>query len=148
MKRLEIVLILLTLALGVSFANAQTQQLCYTSNGVNCVQAIATSTTTPINISSATTAQVLALDVNKSIYVTSWDAISSAAGTLQWVYGTGTNCATGQNNLSGAYSFGASTVFSKGNGLGAIFVIPKGNALCVVSTSTINAQGSISSVQF
>lgn len=140
---------LAALAFSISLANAQsTQQLCYTTNGINCAPSIQTSASKSIAISSATTTQIIPLVVGQTIYVTSWDAISSAAGTLQWEYGTGTNCATGTTILTGTYAFGASTVITKGNGLGYIWAIPQGNALCLVSASTINAQGSISYSQF
>lgn len=148
MKRL-LIGALFALALNASFANAQsTQQICYTSNGSNCVPSIQASNSVPLAISSATTTQIVPLSGTKSIYVTSWDGISSAAGTLLWVYGTGTNCATGTTSLTGTYTFGASTVFSKGDGHGGILFVPPGNALCVTSASTINFQGSISYAQF
>ncbi len=141
--------ILMALFFSANFANAQSPNaLCYTTNGSNCAQAVAASANKAIAISTATTTQVVALVTGQAIYVTSWDLISSASGTFKWVYGTGTNCGTGQNDLTGAYSFGASTVFSKGNGLGSILYVPLGNALCAVSTSSINVQGSISYAQF
>lgn len=143
---------LIALALGVSLSNAQqsTRAICYTSNGINCISAIASYTTIPIAISSATTTKIIAAVSGQSIYVTSWDGISSATGTFKWIYGTSvtTPCDTGSHDLTGAYAFGASSVFSKGNGLGSIITVPSGNDLCAVSTSTINIQGSVSYVQF
>lgn len=121
---------------------------CYTTGQSNCVQAVAASNAAIMAISSNTTAQLVALVAGKRIYVTSWDLISSAAGTFKFVYGTGTNCGTGTTDLTGTYTFGTSTVFTKGNGMGMLLVVPVSNALCYTSASSIAAQGTVSYVQF
>lgn len=149
MKCLLGILVTVALFLGANFASAQSPNaLCYTTNGSNCAQAVAASNSLPIAISSATTTQIVAAVTGQTIYVTSWDLVSSAGGTFKWVYGTGTNCGTGQHDLTGTYTFGTSTVFTKGNGLGTVLYIPIGNALCAISSGSIIAQGSISYVQF
>lgn len=146
MKKLFLIVGLLLVS---TFAQAQsTQQLCYTTNGSNCIQAPAGFKSVPITISSATTTKMIDGVVGQSIYITAWDGISSAAGTLKFIYGTGSSCGTGTVELTGTYTFGTSTVITKGNGLGPIFSIPNGNNLCLVSASTINIQGSISYAQF
>lgn len=147
MKRFWLACFALLLSVGCAFAQS-TQQLCFTTNGSNCVPAVAASNSAAIAVSSATTTEIVALASTKSIYVTSWNVISSAAGTLKWVYGTGTACATGTTDLTGTYTFGTSTVFDTGNGLGIILKVPFEKALCLTSASTINAQGSISYAQF
>ena len=132
-----------------TFAQAQsTQQLCYTTTGSNCIQAPAGFKSVPIAISSATTTKMITGVSGQSIYITAWDGISSAAGTLLFVYGTGDTCGTGTTSLTGTYTFGTSTVISKGNGLGPVFSIPNGNNLCLTSGGSINIQGSISYAQF
>ncbi len=143
------ILSLLFLLFSVSIVNAQSsQQLCYTSNGSNCIQAVASYKNIKIAVSSATTAEIIAAVSGKIIYISNWNVISSAAGTLKFVYGTGTNCATDPTDLTGAYTFGTSTVISVGNGIGSIITVPPGKALCITSASTINAQGSLSYSQF
>lgn len=121
---------------------------CYSTGQNNCVPAVAASNAAIIAVSSNTTSELVALVAGKRIYVTSWDLISSAAGTFKFVYGTGTNCGTGTTDLTGTYTVGTSTVFTKGNGLGMLLVVPVSNALCYTSGASIAAQGTVSYVQF
>lgn len=146
MKKLFLIVGLLLVS---TFAQAQsTQQLCYTTNGSNCIQAPAGFKSAIIAISSDTTTKVIDGVAGQSIYITAWDGISSAAGTLRFIYGTGATCGTGTTNITGIYTFGTSTVIAKGNGLGPVFSIPNGNNVCLVSASSIAIQGTISYAQF
>lgn len=129
-------------------APANLQSLCYTTNGNNCVPAVAASNSAAIAVSSGTTTQLVALASGKGIYVTSFDLVSTAAQTAKFVYGTGTNCGTGTTDLTGAYGMTTFTVISKGDGLGAILFVPGGNALCITTTTTGALNGSISYAQF
>lgn len=132
-----------------TFAQAQsTQQLCYTTDGSNCIQAPVGFKSVAIAISSAATTKLISGVSGKSIYITAWDGISSAAGTIKFIYGTGTTCGTGTVELTGTYAFGTATVITKGNGGAPLFSIPNGNDFCIVAASTINVQGSISYAQF
>lgn len=146
MKRL-ILAIGLVLGLGVSFANAQGTQLCYLNGqGTSCTAGIQTSLSKPIDIATNATTQLVPLDANKTIYVTHFDVMAGGTGNFRLVYGTGTNCGTGQGNLTGAYPLTAQAGLAPGNGTGAILVLPKGNALCAV-TDNIQYSGSVSYVQ-
>lgn len=145
----KIVLILCALLCLPTIADAQSNfKPCYTTGQSNCVPAVAASNAAIIAISSNTTSELVALSTGKRIYVTSWDLVSSVAGTFKLVYGTGTNCGTGTADLTGTYTFGTSTVFTKGNGLGMLLVVPASNALCYTSAASIAAQGTLSYVQF
>lgn len=152
MKKIALVLwalLLPTIALVPVNALAQGPvAVCYMNAQGGCTPAVQTTNSVKIAISTATTTEIIALVANKNIFVTSWDGVSSAAGTFKWVYGTGTACGTGTTDLTGTYAFGASTVVTKGNGLGPILIVPRGNALCATSASTINIQGSVSYAQF
>lgn len=143
-------LLILWLALILTVpANAQsTQQLCYTSNGSNCIQSVAASKSVPINTNTATTTELVALSGTKSIFVTSFELVATAANTAKFVYGTGTACGTGQQNLTGAYGLTTFSILSKGNGLGAILFVPSGNALCIITTAAQQLSGSLSYSQF
>ena len=98
----------------------------------------------PINITTATTTQIVAAPTGtgpggalQSIYVMSENFIASVTpSTFQWVYGTGTNCGTGQGILSGAYSLNSQSGLSMGSGFGAVLIVPAGNALCAITTGT------------
>src|ERR1700690_4401753 len=117
--------ILLFLAFGVSFAEAQQlTRLCYITgnaeNVSNCVPGIQASASVPINVAAATTTQLVALVAGQAIYVTSWDAMAAGTNNVTLVYGTGTACGTAQVTLTGAYPFIAQAGISKGNGSGIV----------------------------
>ena len=101
-----------------------------------------------LSISTATTAEVVALSSGKKIYVTGWDAIANGTTTFKWVYGTGTNCGTGTTDLTDAYDLTAQAGLSRGTGLGPILVVPASNALCAVDSQAIHVGGSVSYTQF
>lgn len=145
MKRL---LLGLLLTLFSSYALAQGTQLCYTSNGTNCLPGVQASLSTPINIASGTTTQLVALDVNRSIYVTHWDVMAGGTGTFKLVYGTGTNCATGATDLTGAYPLIAQAGISAGSGTGPVILVPKGKALCATTSAAVQYSGVVSYVKF
>ena len=102
----------------------------------------------PITISTATTTQLVALKAGQSIYVTAVDIIAAGTGNIQFVYGTGTNCGTGQGNVTGNYQLIAQVGFTKGNGSGVLWVVPAGNALCAVTSANVSMPGSLAYAQF
>jgi len=98
-----------------------------------------------INSSSSGDVQVVALASGQSIYVTHYHLFSSGTTTAQWDYGTGSNCGSSTNTIDGPMSFIAQTGISAGTGLGAVFVVPQGNALCLnLGTGSIQVGGTIS----
>lgn len=146
MKRLILGIIL---ALGVSFnAYAQGTKLCYTSNGVNCIAGVQAAKSVAIDISTATTTELVALDTTKAIYVTSWNVIVNGTGTFKLVYGSGTACGTGTTALTGAYPLTTQTGLAPGDGLGPIILVPLGKALCATTSANIQHSGSVSYAQF
>lgn len=116
--------------------------------GANYANLPVSQATLPINISTSTTTQLLALSSGKAIYVTAWDVIAGGTGTFQWEYGTGSNCGTGTTTLSGALPLTAQSGEGRGNGAGAVIVVPAGNALCVVTVGAVQYSGSFSYSQF
>jgi hypothetical protein len=99
-----------------------------------------------IAITGAATTQLIAAPVSPlAIYVTHWDAqVSALAGTFQLVYGAGTNCGTGQGNLTGVYSWTQQSGVQVGNGGGVIYSVPAGNAICATTTgSTASFNGAM-----
>lgn len=101
-----------------------------------------------INVSTATTTQIVALASAKKIYVTSLDVIAGGTGNIAFVYGTGSNCGTGTTSLTGAYNLTAQAGIAKGNGLGAVLVVPASNALCVTTSAAVQMSGAVSYTQF
>lgn len=146
MKRLFLILALLV---GASFpAYAQSVQLCYTINGSSCLPGVQASQSVKISIAAATTTELVALNTSRSIYVTSFDVMAAGNGNFTLVYGSGTNCGTGTTALTGAYPLIAQAGISKGNGMGAVLVVPKGKALCATTSSSVLFAGSVSYAQF
>lgn len=155
MKSLAFIATLLAAIFAANFAFAANQiQDCYQSNPNNfpntgnCSPAIQASKSTAISIAASTTTQLIALTANQAIYITSFDFIASSTINVTLVYGTGTNCATGQIALTGAYPLIAQAGISKGNGLGPILYVPQGNALCITTNDSGQLSGSVSYVQF
>lgn len=102
----------------------------------------------PINVSTATTTQLVALSGSTAIYVTSFDVIAGGTGNITFEYGTGTACATGTTALTGAYPLVAQAGISKGDGIGTVLKVPAGNALCVLTSAGVQMSGSVSYQQF
>lgn len=145
----KLLLVLWALLVPTVITNAQgLQKLCYTTNGTNCVPAIQAAASVAINISTATTTQLVALATNKVIFITSWDVISGGTGNFTLVYGTGSNCGTGTTSLTGPYPLTAQAGISKGDGTGIVLLVPPGNALCATTSASVQMSGSVSYAQF
>jgi hypothetical protein len=102
----------------------------------------------PINLSSATTTQLVAAVSGKAIYVTAWDVIAAGTTNFTFEYGTGSNCVGGTTALTGPYGLVAQFGAAKGSGLGPVLVVPAGNALCAVNSATVQVSGSLAYTQF
>ncbi len=103
-----------------------------------------------INIRAAATTQLVAASGVTLIYVTSWDVLANSAGVFTLEYGTTTTnpCDTGTTALTGTYSFAAQSGISRSGGFRPLFIIPQGNALCVISSgASASFAGSLSYTQ-
>ena len=134
MMRLLAVLVAVVWAAG---AHAQTVTISPTATN-----------TVAISIASGTTTLLVAAQPGQRIYVTSVDVIAAGTGNIQFEYGTGATCGGGTTNLTGNYNLVAQVGFTKGTGVGPIWVIPAGNALCAVTNAAVGMAGSISYAQF
>ncbi len=104
-----------------------------------------------INITDATTTQVVAPSGSTQIYVTAWDVLANSASGFTLEYGKKTNnpCDTGTIALTGAYSFTAQSGISRSGGPQPLYVVPQGDALCVVSSGpSVSLAGSLSYTQY
>jgi hypothetical protein len=103
-----------------------------------------------INISTATTTQLVAGSSGLKTYVTGWDVIAGGTGNITLEYGTQTTnpCDTGTTTLTGAYPLVAQAGISRGGALGAIYIVPAGNALCALTSAAVQMSGSVSYTQF
>src|SRR6266851_71458 len=103
MKRLLLLLALVSVSLANVCYAQDTRSICFTTNGTNCVPGIQGWQSKPINISTATTTELVAAVTSQSIFVTTWDVMAGGTGNLTLEYGTGTTCGTGTTTLTGAY---------------------------------------------
>lgn len=138
----------MALALCVSYANAQGTQLCYTINGTSCAPGVQAASSEAIDIAAGTTTQIITADSIRAIFITSFDLMAAGANNVNLQYGSGVNCATGTKNLTGAYPLIAQAGIAKGNGMGPVLLIPKGNAFCVKTTGGGQLSGSTSYVKY
>jgi len=118
-----------------------------TSFGDPCKNPAASTSSAVINVSSATTTQLVALAAGKSVYVCQVTMSGGSAATAVLEYGTGSSCGTGTTALTGALALNATQPVSLGWG-GALASTPAGAALCLVTGGTVTtAQGIVSYVQ-
>ena len=122
--------------------------LAVATNSSGAVSIVQSDSSVAINVSTAATTPLVALTAGKAIYVTGWDVVVAAADNVTLEYGTGTNCGTGTTALTGTYNLGANGGLAKGSGLGVLFKVPAGNALCLVTSAATQASGSVSYAQF
>jgi len=136
---------------------AQAQESIRSANDP-CFANLATSAS--ISVSTGVTTQLVALSGVQAIYVCGFTLTvapsATTADTAQFEYGTGTNCGTGTQVLTGSFGAGVTVASSSaptqvvdyGKGTETIFVAPSGNALCIVTAgNTVNVQGVVTYVQ-
>jgi hypothetical protein len=95
-----------------------------------------------VNLSTSGTAavQIVALAASQKIYLCSLYVVgvSGTSPTFSLVYGTGSNCVTGQAVFLGSWSTAASTVYQF-NGT-TVGIVPASQALCYLDTGTTPVQ--------
>lgn len=107
-----------------------------------------------LNMTTATTTQIVALSGSTIIYVCSFSIVSNGgtATTVTFVDGTGTNCATSQSSRSAGMPLTAATNtvgIARGSGQGMILkTSTAGDALCVTSSGAATIGVDISYAQF
>lgn len=100
-----------------------------------------------VNVTAAATTQIVALSGTTRIRVCGFSVSMSAAGTAQWVQGTGANCGTGTANLTGVVTLATGTPWSVAAGQGAAFIGTPGAALCLAAV-TGNVTGFLNYAQY
>jgi hypothetical protein len=120
------------------------------NNGGNPSSLIQASSSAPINISTATTTQLVAGLSGQKIYVTAWDVVAGGNGTIALEYGTQTvsPCDTGATPLTGPYPLVAQAGLSKNGGISPVFVLPVGAQLCAQTSTTVQMSGSVTYTRF
>lgn len=100
-----------------------------------------------ISESTAATNEIVALNGSDLIYVCSYKWVTTAANSLNWTRGTGTDCASGTTAIEGAQPFAANGGVAESGGGHPLFVVPAGNALCLVSSAATAHGGRVSYVR-
>ena len=104
-------------------------------------------TSAVINESTAATNEIVALNGSDLIYVCGYKWVTTAANSLNWKYGTGTDCATGTTSIEGAQPFAANGGVVENGGGYPLFIVPAGNALCLTSSAATAHGGRVTYVR-
>jgi len=132
------------LGIGIGFAFVLVTVLFLGTMPANVMGVPNTVSITQINDSSSGETQIIAASGSNYIYVTHYHLFSSGTTTAQWDVGTGGTCGSSTATIDGPMSFIAQTGISAGSGLGAVLVIPAGDALCLnLGTGSIQVGGTI-----
>lgn len=118
----------------------------WTINGNPCADP-ARITHAVISETTGATNEIVALNGSDLIYVCSYKFVTTAANSLNWTRGTGTDCATGTTAIEGAQPYGANGGVAEDGGGAPLFVVPAGNALCLVSSTATAHGGRVSYVR-
>ncbi len=101
-----------------------------------------------LNMSTATTTEIVALTASQSIRVCSYRLISGGVANVKFVRGTGVNCATGPADVSANFPFIANTGMAANGGSSPIYVVASANALCVTSSAAVTVAVEVSYTKF
>ena len=119
----------------------------WTRNGSPCAD-WSRVTTAAISTSTSGNVEVVALNGSDLIYVCGYSLVAGAATAVQFIYGTGTACATGETDITGAWSFAANGGIQQPNtGAPQFAAVPAGNALCIENSGANAVQGHVSYVR-
>ncbi len=101
-----------------------------------------------LNMSTATTTEIVALTAAQSIRVCSYRLISGGAASVKFVRGTGVNCVTGQADVSANFPFIANTGMAANGGSSPIYIVTSANALCVTSSAAVTVAIEVTYTKF
>lgn len=102
-----------------------------------------------IDISTSGNNEIVALTSSQIIYVCGFDLIADGAAVdVQWIYGTGTACATGETDMR-TYPFDSTNGFglTVSNGGAVQFKTASSNALCIELSGANRVTGGVSYVK-
>jgi hypothetical protein len=138
MKNWSGVVIACIIILIVITAIAQNNNGSGNMTGLVAMLKVNSSVTTDVNMSTATTTQIVALSGSNYIRF-SYHLMAAGTTNVSIVYGTGTNCGSGTTTIDGPLPLTAQTGM-----VGNDEVIPPGNALCILNGSASQIGGEVS----
>ena len=143
-QRTILISFILFVAAAWMFAPTQAQQSVQGETISRCGTAIPT--TVVINTASAGNVELVALSSGKRVYVCGFTLDNDTATTaLQFIYGTGTACATGETDITGAMTVASLTVPSA---YATQFVTAASQALCIELGAATQVNGWLTYVQY
>lgn len=101
-----------------------------------------------LDMSTATTTQIIALSGSLSVYICSIAMEAGGTTTATLKYGTGSNCVTGTTSLGAAWEWTTQTGISRGSGLGMLYKTPASQAVCITNSQAVNLHVEITYTQF
>lgn len=104
-------------------------------------------TTAAISTAASGNVEIVALNGSDLIYVCGYEFTTTTAQGIQWIYGTGTACATGETDISGVMEVGATGGIARANAGAPQLVVPAGNAFCVEKDDTVQMSGYVTYVR-
>ena len=73
--------------------------------------------------------------------------VTTAANSIKWVRGTGTDCGTGTADLEGAQPYVSNGGVAETGGGSPLFVVTSSNALCLTASAATAVGGRVSYVR-
>jgi hypothetical protein len=101
-----------------------------------------------LTMTTATTTQIVALQSGKNIYICGFVINGGGTTTARLVQGTGTNCGTGQANITPSFNLATGTVIAHGSGLGYVGKTAAGSALCATNSAAATSNIFVTYTQF
>lgn len=101
-----------------------------------------------LNMSTATTTEIVALTSSQSIRVCSYRLMAGGTANVKFVRGTGTNCGTGTTDVSANFPLVAQSGLAPSGGSSPIYIITASNALCVTSSAAVTVAVEVSYTKY
>ncbi len=100
-----------------------------------------------ISTASSGNVELVALTSSETIYVCGWSVVATGAVAVQLIYGTGSACATGETNLTGAMPLAANGGFVQQSPY-RIWTAAVSNAVCIELSGAVQVDGYINYTKF
>lgn len=100
-----------------------------------------------IDTASSGNVELVALTSSETIYVCGWSVVATTAVAVQFIYGTGTACATGETNLTGAMPLAANGGIVQQSPY-AFTKAAVSNAFCIELSGAVQVSGIVNYTKF
>ncbi|MGE0463257.1 MAG: beta strand repeat-containing protein [Vicinamibacterales bacterium] len=104
-------------------------------------------TSVAINTATSGNVELVALASGETIYVCGYSLVASGDVDVQFIYGTGTACGTGETDLTGPWDLTTNSGITQANGGSIQFKAAASNALCVELSAAVQVSGHVTYVR-